>query len=186
MEEKAFQDCTSLKRLEFFEKLKKIASLTCVNCHSLTRIEFKSAVTVPSLAFSDCAHLSEAVFYQTPADIEINAFNHCSEKFSLYGSDTKSMEKYAQKNKYELKGVNQLSLYTDKGILTPNDETEQNMFSGGHTAIIIIILMADCGVVAFFALYVLFSRPSRRGKKSDKNRKTDKNAPPRHSKRTQL
>ena len=183
VEESVFEDCTSLKRLEFFEKLKEISALTCVNCHSLTRVEFHSEVTVPSLAFSDCIHLSEAVFYKTPKNIAINAFNHCSEKFSLYASDTSGVEKFAEKNKYELKGVNQLSLYEDKGILTPDDETEKSVFSGGHTAIIVIILLADCGIVLFFAMYVLLSRTSKRGKKS--NDKSDVKAQPRHSKSTQ-
>lgn len=163
IQEGAFEGCTSLRRLEFPETLKEVNTNMCTGCHSLTRVEFKSAVKIPSVTFSDCSHLSEAVFYKKPADMEVNAFNHCSEKFALYSSDKKWLEKYAEKSRYELKGVNQLALYNDKGVLPPEDDTEKNMFSGGHTALIIMILIADCGVVVFFAGYVLLSR--KRGRK---------------------
>ena len=179
IEDHVFDNCTNLKKLEFPESLKEISSYAGYNCHSLTRVEFKSDVEVPSLVFSDCAHLEEAVFYQKPKSIDVNAFNHCSDKFSLYSSDKNWLEKYAKENKYELKGVNQLNLYKDRGILKA-DDGEKSMLSGGHTALIVIILAADCGVVIFFGLYVLFSKPPRRAKRkvpAGAQRQT-----PRHSK----
>ena len=187
IQEGAFESCTSLRRLEFPETLKEVNTNMCTGCQSLTRVEFKSAVKIPSVTFSDCSHLSEAVFYKKPADIEVNAFNHCSEKFALYSSDKKWLEKYADQNKYELKGVNQLSLYKDKGVLPAEEDTEKSMFSGGHTALIIIILIVDCGVVVFFAGYVLLSR--KRGRKRSSRPVSRAEAvmdsrQPRHSKNT--
>ena len=146
-------------------------------------MEFSSEVSIPSLAFSDCEHLEEVAFYKKPKNIEVNAFNHCSDKFSLYSSDKKWLEKYAKENKYELKGVNQLSLYKDKGILKA-DDGEKSMFSGGHTALIVIILISDCAVVVFFGLYVLLSKPPKRAKR--KKSAGNRQQPPRHSKNKEI
>lgn len=169
IQEFAFENCTNIKRVVFPETLKEIASAVFGNCYSLTRVEFNSAVKIPSIVFSDCIHLNEVVFYKEPVSMAVNIFNRCSPDIVLYSDGSPKIQDYAKENNYQSENISSLSEYIDKGILHSDEDAEKNIFSGGYTAVVIIIMIVDFGIVTFFTCYILFSRPKGKHGKNKAN-----------------
>ncbi len=168
VEDRAFADCTRLGRVVFPETVKQLGVSVFCNCHSLTRVEFNSAVNLPSAAFTDCIHLTDAAFYKDPSSIAEHAFHHCSPDLTLYSSQSDAMQQYAKDNQYNSETLRSMKVYVNRGALKPEEDANETLFSGGYTAIVIMILIIDFAIVLFFAVHILSSQPKGKHGKTGK------------------
>ena len=104
----AFENCLTLKSVEFPQTLRVIKEFAFFGCENLEHVTFRDGIEkIEGMAFSDCDSLKSVVIPDSVTKIGRNAFGNggfCqTEEFTIYGKKDSEAERNANENGFMFK-----------------------------------------------------------------------------------
>lgn len=102
----AFYECTSLRSVEFCERISELSERMFYGCSALTEITIpKNVLKIEGYAFGSCTELEKVTMTAETTSLGEGIFAG-SDKVTLYAPAGSEAEKCAKKNNYKFEGIN--------------------------------------------------------------------------------